>query len=228
MKHNTYSTGLFLYKTIILGKTVLTVFLIVLCMLMLASCNDSFLHDALYTKTLTISIYGKNGTLFWIDDRGNAHRQKYAQSQNETTHSPLTAEESSKGIGYEDESGAETTPATEEPVTLSITVSKEFVTPVLFLCEKEEHPQGFIYPLSTEFTDTGGFAAHILYRLIKDSDETSSGKNDARSFSNHFNWKKFQELIEQAVEKNDNPWEYDQTRILGSIADGTFTANMLR
>lgn len=228
MKHNTYSTGLFFYKTISLGKSTLILFLILSCMLTLASCNGGFLHDALYTKKLTINISGKNGTLFWIDDRGNIHRQKCAQSQNETTHSPLSAEEGSKGIGYEDEPGAETPPATEEPVTLSITVSKEFVTPVLFLCEKEEHPQGFIYPLSTEFTDTGGFTAYILYRLIKDTDDTSSDKNEVRHFSNHFNWKKFQELIEQAAEKEKNPWEYDQTRILESIADGSFTANMLR
>ncbi len=207
MKHNTYSTGLFFYKTISLGKSTLILFLILSCMLTLASCNGGFHHDALYTKKLTINISGKNGTLFWIDDRGNIHRQKYAQSlQTETT----------------------TSPAIDEPLTISIAVSKEFVTPVLFLCEKEEHPKGFIYPISTEFTDTGGFTAYILYRLIKDTDDTSSDKNEVRHFSNHFNWKKFQELIEQAAEKEKNPWEYDQTRILESIADGSFTANMLR
>ena len=111
---------------------------------------------------------------------------------------------------------------------VAITISKGFITPVLFWGDGEEHPKGFIYPVSTEFTEAGGFAAHILYRLIKDADDTSDGKNKARLYACHFNWKKFQELVEQAAAKEKNPWDYDQTRILESIADGTFTASMLR
>ena len=179
MRHNTTTAGIFLCALLFLS-TVLSV-----------SCENSFLYDALYTKTLTVSAPEKPGTLLWIDDKANVR------------HKAFTSE-------------------------VAITVSKGYATPVLFFSDDKEHPEGFVYPFTSTFTEAGGFAAYILYRFIKDADDSYGDKHEVRLYSNHFNWEKFQELVEQSFEKGENPWGCDQTLILESIADGSFTPHVLK
>lgn len=202
MKHNTTPAGIFLCASNILGAvfaTFPTLAVFALVTQLFVSCGNGFFHDALYTKTLTISATGKTGTLLWIDDGGDVRRKAFSSQETEN-----------------------------EIDTVSITVSKGYVTPVLFFDESEEHPEGFVYPFYSTFTEAGGFAAHILYRLIKDSDDSYGDKHKVRLYTNHFNWKKFQTLVEQAFEKGENPWGFDQTLILESIADGSFTPHVLK
>lgn len=219
MRHNTTPTGIFLCRqrsffarklAALLRRTIFTIFttfttftvftvcaVFALVSQLFVSCDNGFFHDALYTKTLTISTNGKTGTLLWIDDGGDVRRKTFTEEEAETA-------------------------------AAVITVSKGYVTPILFFENEKEAPEGFIYPFEAEFTEAGGFAAHILYRLIKDANDTSSGKNAVRPYCAHFNWKKFQELVEQAAEKGENPWGCDQTLILESIANGTFTPHVLK
>ncbi len=179
MRRNTTTAGIFLCILFFLSA-VLSV-----------SCENGFLYDALYTKTLTVSAPGKTGTLLWIDDKATVRRKAFTSE-------------------------------------VAITVSKGFATPVLFFSDDKEHPEGFVYPFTSTFTEAGGFAAHILYRFIKDADDSYGDKHEVRLYSNHFNWEKFQELVEQSFEKGENPWECDQTLILESIADGSFTPHVLK
>ncbi len=179
MRRNTTTAGIFLC-TLFFLSAVLSV-----------SCENSFLYDSLYTKTLTISTPGKTGTLLWIDDKATVRRKAFTSE-------------------------------------VAITVSKGYATPVLFFSDDKEHPEGFVYPFKSTFTQAGGFAAHILYRFIKDADDSYGDKHEVRLYSNHFNWEKFQELVEQSFEKGENPWGCDQTLILESIAYGSFTPHVLK
>ncbi len=158
------------------------------------SCKDGFLHGALYTNTLTISAAGKSGTLLWLDDNSTVRRMDFIAESAEST----------------------------EVDSVAITVSKGFVTPVLLFCDDAEHPEGFVYPFSDTFTEAGGFAAHILYRLVQES--AGRAKNETRLFCGHFNWKK----LEEEAAKLADPWGCDQTLILESIADGSFTPHVLK
>ena len=185
MRCNTTTAGIFLCILFFLSA-VLSV-----------SCENIFLYDALYTKTLTISAPGKSGTLLWIDDKATVRRKAF-------------------------------TSEAAESAEVAITVSKGYATPVLFFSDDKEHPEGFVYPFTSTFTEAGGFAAHILYRFIKDADDSYGDKHEVRLYSNHFNWEKFQELVEQSFEKGENPWGCDQTLILESIADGSFTPHVLK
>ncbi len=194
MRHNTTTAGIFLC-TLFFLSAVLSV-----------SCENSFLYDALYTKTLTISTPGKTGTLLWIDDKATVRRKTFPAEAAESTVSAQVAQSSE----------------------VAITVSKGYATPVLFFSDDKEHPEGFVYPFTSTFTEAGGFAAHILYRFIKDADDSYGDKHEVRLYSNHFNWEKFQELVEQSFEKGENPWGCDQTLILESIAYGSFTPHVLK
>lgn len=178
-------------------------------------------------------------TIMWIDATGSVRREPISalvagqRDCNEQTF-PVTETASGKPA-WDTECPASSEPAldaerlasgepsfeTERPTYVSITVSKGLVTPVLLFYDDYAHPEGFIYPYEAEFTEAGGFAAHILYRLIHESD---GDKNAVRLYCSHFNWKKFL----QSVRKLDDPWQCNQTLILQSIADGTFKANTLK
>ena len=154
-------------------------------------------------------------TLMWIDATGSVRRDPI---------SALVARhhnDSEQTAQVKQTSPGEPSSETECPTLVSITFSKGLVTPVLLFYDGFVHPEGFIYPYEAEFTEAGGFAAHILYRLIHESD---GDKNAVRLYCAHFNWQKFL----QNVRKLDDPWQCDQTLILQSIADGTFKANMLK
>ncbi len=154
-------------------------------------------------------------TLLWIDATGSVRREPI---------SALVARhhnDSEQTAQVKQTSPGEPSSETERQTLVSITVSKGLVTPVLLFRDDYVHPIGFIYPYEAEFTEAGGFAAHILYRLIHESD---GDKNAVRLYCAHFNWQKFL----QNVRKLDDPWQCDQTLILQSIADGTFKANILK
>ena len=158
-------------------------------------------------------------TLMWIDATGSVRREPISalvagQRNDDGQKSAQTASEEVTSPG-------EPSSETERQTLVSIAVSKGLVTPVLLFRDDYVQPLGFIYPFEAEFTEAGGFAAHILYRLIHESD---GDKNAVRLYCAHFNWQKFL----QNVKKLDDPWHCDQTLILQSIADGTFKAHMLK
>lgn len=167
---------------------------------LLASCM-LFSVTASDSKNIAVKIPDKGGSLIWLKEDASVGR--------ETVTSPEACREES----------------------LVIDVARTLLTPVLFYGEGEQQPWGFIYPFERELSETGGFAAHILYRFIKESEQEEGKDEDkieVRLFASHFNWRKLQELVIEAIEQAENPWEWDQTHILQAIAQGTFKADTVK
>ena len=198
MKHNISTAGIFFRRIL---KTITVTFVAAVaafCLTAVLSSCTQFYEAICQTETITILVdEADSGTLLWIDAEGFVRRE------------PLTEHN------------------TAMPVTLS--VAKGLVTPVLLYGGSQNagqnngvmRPKGFVHPFSAELSDKGGFAAHILYRLINESD---GDKREAQLYCGHFNWQKFL----QCLEKLDDPWSYDQEIILKNIADGTFTMRTLK
>jgi hypothetical protein len=211
MKYNSLTAGFFLRRKLH------TLFVVCLAVAV-SSCTP--LYEA-FSDTETLSFYVRDSqaddqpTLLWIDATGSVRREPIsALVAGQRNDDGQTAQVKQTPPG-------EPSSETERQTLVSITVSKGLVTPVLLFRDDYVHPTGFIYPYEAEFTESGGFAAHILYRLIHESD---GDKNAVRLYCAHFNWQKFL----QNVRKLDDPWQCDQTLILQSIADGTFKANILK
>ena len=201
MKHNNSTAGFFLCRKLHTLSLVCIAVAVSSCTLLYDAFGDTetitfSMPESFDASNTDVRIFptGNPPTLMWIDANGSVRRE------------PISAL-------------VEEFP--ERQTSISITVSKGLVTPVLLFCDGLVHPEGFIYPYEAEFTEAGGFAAHILYRLIHESD---GDKNAVRLYCAHFNWQKFL----QSVRKLDDPWQCDQTLILQSIADGTFKANTLK
>ena len=240
MRNDTLTTGLFLCRHKNIKKTLAVSFAVAaLSFICAATVSCTQFYETLGgTETLTFLVTtgttvpeeaenaseqaDGNGTFLWIDESGSVRREplsnhcgRHTETSEEQTNAQQTTETQVSGA----------TSITE----VTITVARGLVTPVLLYCNDSRnnlrgvnhHPKGLIYPFETELTDKGGFAAHILFRLINESE---GDKNETRLFCNRFNWQKFI----KSAKKLNNPWECDQDIILNAIADGTFTANILR
>ncbi len=98
--------------------------------------------------------------------------------------------------------------------------------------------EGFVYPYNRTFIPkteiinqkANTYSAYIFLRLIELSEGNSS---EIYQRTSQFNWRKFSQTVEKKLlenqEKEDySPWNYNQEKILTSIADGTFTASRLK
>ncbi len=102
------------------------------------------------------------------------------------------------------------------PITLTLPTQQ--VTPILVFYKNQERPSGCIYPLSTQCTPLGGWAAHLLYQFLR----KTKGEN-IRQFATQFNWKK---LMDAASRLND-PWQLDEEAILTAISEGSFDTSLV-
>ncbi|MCR4939584.1 MAG: hypothetical protein K5930_05690 [Treponemataceae bacterium] len=205
------------------GSLVLTV-LISSCSLISDTLSDS--------KSIAVKIPDKGGSLIWLKADASVGCETVTSPEACRGESP---EDTGEGGQASSEGGQEflkvrTRQACKERI-MSITVAKALLTPVLFYGDGEQQPWGFIYPLEEELSEAGGFAAHILYRFIKESEQMEGKEGDKREvrlFASHFNWRKLQELVKKAQDQSGNPWEWDQTHILQAIAQGTFKADTVK
>lgn len=192
--------------------------MLILMMMVLAGCKNASLTDTMSVPALksladkltlqkVTFTFGDGGKtlVWWTKDDTPEIRE-------------LTAEEASSG-----------------EVTLQ--VLKGSVTPVLVyrteLCRDENAPEaqlpvprpiGCIWPVGAELTESGGFSARMLWRLLTETDPVSGTPREIRDYCAHFNWKRFSEKVDEL----ENPWELDQQKILLDIAGGTFTLNSLK
>ena len=122
-----------------------------------------------------------------------------------------------------------TAPYTEEDGTVSFTITlcKNFATPVLASRPAGGKPLGAIYPYKTTLTSKDGFAADILRTLYAGAEKSDTdGKAAAttqsvlqvKEFLSKFNWSRFME----SCATYEDAWLLDRARILEKIAAGTF------
>lgn len=111
------------------------------------------------------------------------------------------------------------TAAEAEAGSVTLTVRKGSVTPVLLYRTDEHEPSGCIWPVTGTMSTSGGFSSRMLWRLLAETDPATGPPEAIRAYLERFNWKRF---CEEAA-KLDDPWELDQQRILKAIAGGTFT-----
>jgi hypothetical protein len=135
-------------------------------------------------------------------------------------------------ISYVDENNVLqeiTVPYTEEDGTVSFTITlcKNFATPVLAWRPAREKPLGTIYPYKTTLTFEDGFAADILRTLYAGAEKSGTDGKAAttpqsalqvKEFLSKFNWSRFME----ACTTYEDAWLLDRARILEKIATGTF------
>lgn len=108
--------------------------------------------------------------------------------------------------------------------SLTLTVRKGSVTPVMLYRSGILEPAGCIWPVSAVMDDNGGFSARMLWRLLNETDQSSGSPEAIRAYCERFNWKRFVEVV-ATIEK---PWNLDQQMILRAIADGSFTQKCLK
>lgn len=108
--------------------------------------------------------------------------------------------------------------------SVTLTVQKEGVTPVMLYQKDVVEPAGCIWPVSTSITEKGGFCSRILWRLLTETDNSSGPPEAIKAYCGRFNWKRFCDEVETI----ENPWELNQQKILKAVADGTFTMKCLK
>lgn len=108
--------------------------------------------------------------------------------------------------------------------TVTLSVRKGSVTPILLYRTGVLEPAGCIWPVSATLDDSGGFCARMLWRLLTETDSASGPPEAIRAFCERFNWNRFCKVV-ATIEK---PWELNQTKILRAIAEGTFTQKCLK
>lgn len=108
--------------------------------------------------------------------------------------------------------------------SVTLSVRKDNMTPVMLYRENVLEPAGCIWPVSSIMDAAGGFSARMLWRLLTESDSASGPQEAVCAYCERFNWKRFCDVVATI----ENPWELNQQKILKAIADGTFTMKCLK
>lgn len=86
-------------------------------------------------------------------------------------------------------------------------------------------PAGVVYPYSSNgLSWEGGYSAFLMQRCFKSRLETQKSSEEISDFIAGFNWKKLNESI---LEKDENPWFWDDSLILTNISYKNFKSTYM-
>ncbi len=165
--------------------------IILTAIILVSSCNNSFFD--LFNKNVSVKLTNVNGT---------SNQNLIYIDENFITQSIALNENNAK------------------EVTLSL--QKNRLTPILiYTSDTDSKPRGCIYPISTSIGNHTGFAAWILYRLLRGSYKDNISTHE---YLSHFNWSRLCTYIE----KYEDPWILNQDLILENIADRSFNVYSIK
>ncbi len=130
-------------------------------------------------------------------------------------------EETDWNVFYANDAQKETRSLTDAD-SFCTELEKNYAVPVIAYKKGEKNPVGTIYPYSTDLTEKNGFAAEVLYTLMLSS---RGSPNEKKEFLCRFNWKRF---MDECSKSEKSVWNFNKSRIMEKIANGTFTKTDLK